>query len=88
MSSNSLIVPVAVPSGSLHFATIDSDGTVEDVIRFLLINGEGTSEVLGDLEEYGWTLQRIRREHSGRQWEEEDLEELGNGSFVDPFMAQ
>ena len=88
MSNNSLIVPVAVPSGSLHFATINSDGTVEDVIRFLLIHGEGTSEVLGDLEEYGWTLQRIRSERNGRQWEEEELEELGNGLFVISFITR
>lgn len=81
MSGDSLIVPVAIPSGSLHFATVSSDCAVEDVIRFLLINGEGTSEVLGDLEEYGWAMQRIRKEPTGRQWEEEELESLGNGLF-------
>ena len=61
------------------FATISHDGTVQDVIDLLVINPEVTSEILGDLQPYGWALQRIRREHHGRQWEEDELEALGNG---------
>lgn len=79
MSDEPLIVPVATPSGSLYFATITPSGTAEDVIQALLLNGEATLEVLGDLPPFGWVLQSIRKEHHGRQWEEEELESLGNG---------
>ena len=79
MPESSLIVPVVVPTGSLHFATIGPDGIVQDVIDVLLAQPEVTSEVLGGLDGVGWGLQKIRIEKSGRQWEEEDLEKLGDG---------
>ena len=79
MSESSLIVPVVVPTGSLHFATVKPDGTVQDVIDSLLAQPEVTSEVLDGLDGAGWALQKIRIEKSGRQWEEEDLENLGDG---------
>lgn len=79
MPEGSLFVPVVVPTGSLHFATIKPDGIVQDVIDALLAQPEVTSEVLGDLGDTGWTLQKIRIEESGRPWEEEDLEKLGDG---------
>ena len=79
MPESSLIVPVVVPTGSLHFATIKPDGIVQDVIDALLAQPEVTSEVLGGLNDEGWALQNIRIEKSGRQWEEEDLEKLGDG---------
>jgi len=79
MPESSLIVPVVVPTGSLHFATIRPDGIVQDVIDALLAQPEVTSEVLGGLEDAGWALLKIRVEKSGRQWEEEDLENLGDG---------
>ena len=82
MPTDPLIVPTVVPGGSLHFATVTSDGTVQDVLDALITNLEVITEVLGDLEEYGWAVQRIRREHNGRQWEEEDLEALGNGMLL------
>lgn len=80
MPSDPLIVPTVVPGGSLHFATIPGEGTVQDVLDALVSNADVTAEVLGDLEPYGWAVQRIRREHNGRQWEEDDLEALGNGA--------
>ena len=73
MPSDPLIVPTVVPGGSLHFATVTSGGKVQDVLDALILNSEVTSEVLGDLEPYGWAVQRIRHEHHGRQWEEEEL---------------
>lgn len=79
MPDDALIVPIIVPSASLHFATIKSFGTVQNVIDALVANSEVTSEVLGGLEHYGWALQKIRKEPHGRQWEEEALEALGNG---------
>ena len=80
MPSDPLIVPTVVPGGSLHFATIPCEGTVQDVLDALVSNADVTAEVLGDLKPYGWAVQRIRREHNGRQWEEDDLEALGNGA--------
>jgi diaphanous 1 len=79
MSESSLIVPVIVPTGSLHFATVKPDGTVQDVVDSLLAQPEVTSEILDGLGGAGWALQKIRIEKSGRQWEEEDLEKLGDG---------
>ena len=91
MPNDPLIVPTVVPGGSLHFATITAEGTVQDVLDALVSNKEVTEEVLGDLEPYGWAVQRIRREHSGRQWEEEELEALGNGALahsLGPCLAE
>lgn len=79
MADHALIVPVVLPLGSLHFATVSRDGTVQDVVENLVSNHEVTTEILGDLPAYGWALQRIRKEHNGRQWEEDELEALGNG---------
>lgn len=83
MSDEPLIVPVAVPSGSLYFATITPNGTAEDVIQALLLNEGVTTDVLGDLQPFGWVLQQIHRENNGRQWEEDELEALGNGERTD-----
>lgn len=79
MADQPLIVPVILPSSSLHFATISPNGTVQDIVETLVADQEITSEVLGELQPYGWALQKIRREHNGRQWEEDELEALGNG---------
>ena len=79
MADDTLIVPVIIPSGSLHFATVPSTGTVQDVEDYLTAHEEITSEILGDLESHGWAMQSIRSEHNGRQWEEEELEALGSG---------
>lgn len=79
MSEDSLILPTVTPSGSLHFATVQSSGTIQDVLNALLEEQGVAAEVLGDLEPYGWALQKVRREPNGRQWEEEELEGLSNG---------
>lgn len=84
MSDESLIVPTVLPSGTLHFVTIKHDGTAEDVLNLLSSNVEATSEILGDLQPYGWALQSVRKHTNGRHWEEEELEALGNGP---PMLA-
>lgn len=86
MPESSLIVPVVVPTGSLHFATIHPDGSVQHVIDALLTQSEVAPEVLGGLEDTGWALQKIRIEKSGRQWEEGDLEKLGDGKSYSPCL--
>lgn len=80
MPNDALIVPMLLPSGSLHFATVGPSATVQDVTDTLLQDPDISREVLDDLEDYGWALQKIRRESNGRQWAEEELEELGNGA--------
>ena len=82
MSDDTLIVPTILPSGSLHFASVHHDGTVSDVINYLSDNGEVKSDVLDDLPPCGWALQLIRKEPPGRQWEEDELESLGDGTYV------
>lgn len=79
MSDNSLIVPVKVALGSLQFTSVKSDSTVQEVIDCLVALDEITSELLGDLEGAGWAIQKIRQNESGRQWEEEELNAMGDG---------
>ena len=88
MPESSLIVPVVVPTGSLHFATIHPDGTASHVIDALLAQPDVASEILDGLDDAGWALQKIRIEKSGRQWEEEDLEKLNDGKLQLLFFSQ
>ncbi|TFY78768.1 hypothetical protein EWM64_g5245 [Hericium alpestre] len=84
MPDDVLIVPIILPTGSLHFASIRPDGTVQDAIDSLTSVDEVIEDVVGDLDPSGWCLQTIRQEESGRQWEDEDLEALGNASPTSP----
>ena len=79
MPDDILIVPTVSPSGSLHFASVQQHGTVADVIHALSDLDEVKSDILGDLRPRGWTVQLIRKEAPGRQWEEAELESLGDG---------
>lgn len=81
MADNSLVVPVILVTGSLHFAEIRKDGKVQDVINFLLETEGAKAEILEDLKESGWALQKIRVEQSGRTWEEDELMALGDGWY-------
>ena len=84
MPDDILIVPVVLPSGSLHFASIQQDGTVSDVINSLISLDEVKSDILGDLAPHGWAIQLVRKESPGRQWEEDELESLGDGTYLGP----
>jgi diaphanous 1 len=77
--SDILIVPTILPTGSLHFAEVPNTGRAQDVVDVLLAAEGLKEEVLGDLEDCGWSLQRLRAERSGRPWEEEELLALGDG---------
>ncbi|EJD48467.1 hypothetical protein AURDEDRAFT_162426 [Auricularia subglabra TFB-10046 SS5] len=79
MPDDSLIVSVQVPSGTLHFAPVKSDATAHDVIAVLRANRELKAEVLDDLDDDLWALQRMRREERGRAWEKDELDSLGDG---------
>ncbi|KAI0307002.1 hypothetical protein B0F90DRAFT_1807716 [Multifurca ochricompacta] len=70
MPDDILIVPIVLPSGSLHFVSLRQDGTVSDVINSLSV----LDEVKSDL---------IRKESPGRQWEEDELRSLGDGLLRD-----
>ena len=85
MSDNPLIVPVLLVTGSLHFAEIQTDGKAQDVVDVLLREEGIKAEILGDLEESGWVLQRIRIEPAGRPWEEDELMYLGDGELLRIF---
>jgi hypothetical protein len=82
MSDDILIVPTVLPSGTLHFASVQHDGTISDVINSLSALDEVTSDILGDLPPCGWAIQLIRKESPGRQWEEDELESLGDGTYI------
>ncbi|KAG6861568.1 hypothetical protein C0995_014864 [Termitomyces sp. Mi166 len=81
MPTHSLVVPTILVTGSLHFAEVFEDSIAEDVINVLIVLDDVKNEVLADLEDYGWALQRIRVEPSGRVWEEAELEALGDGTI-------
>ena len=81
MSGSALIVPVLIPNGALQFSTIPLEGTAQDVIASLIQLEEVKKDVLADLICDAWALQRIRRERSGRPWEEDELEALGDGEY-------
>ena len=82
MPDNQLIVPTLLTNGSLHFAKVLSDSTIQDVIDSLVSIAEVASETLGDLEEAGWAIQKIRVEENGRPWEEDELEAVGDGQIA------
>ena len=89
-----LIVPTLLPTGALHFATVPSTATVSDVISILSSRAEVVKDVLGDWKDNKkWAIQRIRSEDNGRQWEEDELNSLGDGVVpnndrVEPLIAK
>jgi diaphanous 1 len=83
-----LIVPTLLSSGSLHFAEVKSDGTLQDIIDALTNLQDVRLEILGELEEHAWALQRIRVERTGRKWEDEELELQGDGKSGASFQGQ
>jgi hypothetical protein len=82
MSTKHLIVPVVLTTGSLRFAEVQEDAVARDVTDYLIAIQEVRTEVIGDLEDHGWALQKIRVEHNGRTWEEDELEALGDGELM------
>ena len=87
MSDKVVIVPVLLVTGSLHFAEIQRDGKAQDVVDVLLRVEGIKEEILGDLEESRWALQRIRVEQVGRPWEEDELVSLDDGEFLRIFQS-
>jgi len=77
-----LIVPTLIPSGALHFAAVRQSATAQDVIDALSTLDDVRGDVLGDLEDSEWAVQRIRRPQPGKPWEEEELKQLGNGNHA------
>lgn len=77
-----LIVPIILVNGDLQFVEVDHGATVQDVLNELLETSDVKNNILGDLEDQGWALQRLRFERKGRRWEEEELEALGDGKSV------
>ena len=75
-----LIIPILTPSNNVHFASLNSPAaSVDEVIQNLLAVGDVAPEILGDLEDGGWALQRVMSETSGRTWLDGELEALGEG---------
>jgi diaphanous 1 len=79
MSTDPLVVPLVLVTGSLHFVQVQEDARADDVVEAALDLEGLRDEVLGDLEDSGWALQRIRTEQPGRTWEEDELLSLGDG---------
>lgn len=83
-----LVVPVLSPSGQVHFASLPRTATANDAVIALKGSSEVVEDVLGELGDggHGWALQRIQREETGRNWEEEELEALDDGEPVLAFI--
>lgn len=82
MTTEPLVVPIILVTGSLHFAEVDPDARAQQVVQKVLQLDGVSAEVLGDLEDSGWALQRIRVEQAGRVWEEDELSTLGDGALL------
>lgn len=81
MPDDTLIVPTLLPTGSLHFAAVRNDSVVQDVLNTLTDIREVQEDILGDWQCDRWAIQRIRKEASGRQWDENELEHLSDGEL-------
>lgn len=77
--SDDLIVPTVTPAGVLHFVQVPRDATASQAVTALLSIEGLKEEIVRDLEETGWALQKVRRESPGRTWEEDELLALGDG---------
>ncbi|KAF9506490.1 hypothetical protein BS47DRAFT_1399443 [Hydnum rufescens UP504] len=71
-----LVVAVLSPSGTLYFASVDTNASVEQVIDLLLRTTDISRQVLGDLDNKGWALQQIRRIPIDYTWTADELEAL------------
>jgi hypothetical protein len=77
-----LVIPILSPSGTLHFTSVDSNASIDQVIVALLQTTIVSREVLGGLDDNGWALQRIRRWSADRIWQQEELETLKDGEIA------
>lgn len=80
-AAQQLIVPTLSPSGALHFAAVGHNATAQDIIEALSVLEEVTQDILGDLEDAGWAIQRIRKQPL-----EDDLRTFGNGACIDIYI--
>jgi diaphanous 1 len=83
MAAAPLIVPTLIPNTAIHFAAVQQSATAQDVIDALSTLEEirhGVLLDLVDLEDQGWAVQVIRRQCPGKPWDEEELQQLGNGN--------
>ena len=87
---DTLVVPVLSPSGQVHFVSLLKDATVRDAIDALKSLDDVAEDVLEDLKDegYGWALQKVQREETGRNWEEDELEALDDGEPVLPLLLE
>lgn len=79
MSDDLLITPVISPSGTVHFASVPHDATIQDIITALSRSEDVREDILLDLPDSGWDIQSVRKEQQGRSWEDTELEELEIG---------
>lgn len=78
MAAVPLIVPTLSPSGALHFAAVRKEATAQDIIDALSVLDEVKEDILGDLQEEGWAIQRILHGLEGRLLK--DSNRLGDGT--------
>ena len=89
MDGGAPIVPVLLPSGAIHFARLGPSDTSQEIIQTLLATEGVKTDILGDLDsvvgegvDWEWSLQHVRKEPRGRVWQDEELEQLDDGSSM------
>ncbi|PVF96346.1 FH2-domain-containing protein [Serendipita vermifera] len=92
MAAVPFIVPTLSPSGALHFAAVDQSATSQDIIDALSVLDDVQKDILGDLPESGWAIQRIRKHDPGTTWDANALTQVGNGilsatEHIGPLIA-
>jgi len=78
MAAVPLIVSTLSPSGALHFAAVRKEATAQDIIDALSVLDEVKEDILGDLQEEGWAIQRILHGVEGRL--SKDTNKLSDGT--------
>ncbi|KAH7887382.1 hypothetical protein F5I97DRAFT_822608 [Phlebopus sp. FC_14] len=92
-AEDSLTVPVLLLDGSLRHPFISPETTAQDLIESLVKLDVVSSTAVDGIPLSSWALQRVRREKTGRKWEEADLEALGDGIIsstarIAPLLAK
>jgi diaphanous 1 len=82
MAAVPFIVPTLSPSGALHFAAVDQSATAQDIIDTLSVLEDVQKDILGDLPESGWAIQRICKHDPGKTWDANEVTRIGNGKTL------
>lgn len=82
MADDTIVVSVLLLDGSTLHLSVSRDATSQNLVDILTNQEEVKATALPDLPRSLWALQRVRREKSGRLWEQAALDALGDGTLL------